>query len=75
MWKNSLLIIVLLSLLASPLMAGDPLDTNDGPTITMGIEEACEMAYKYPACESCWTTCLYAMMADSFQTNPWTWDW
>ena len=73
MLRNSLLILMIL-VLAIPAVAGDPLDTNDGPSVTLATgfdTPGCDNAEKYPGCGPCWTTCLYALMADAWSNGGW----
>ena len=49
MLKGSILVVLLILLIATPVVAGDPLDGNDGPAIsrtTMNVEEECGRAEK-----------------------------
>lgn len=68
MLKTSLIILALLAL-ALPVIAaptGDPIDSNDSIDIP-----GCNDAERYPDCVPCWTTCIYAMIAQTWADGDW----
>lgn len=76
MLKGSILVVLLILLIATPVVAGDPLDGNDGPAIsrtTMNVEEECGRAEKLVHCGWCWNRCMFAIMADLW-TGGGGWD-
>ncbi len=76
MLKN-LVSLLLVVALASPAFAGDPLDTNDRPSVAQSVETDCARALLYPSCGWCVTQCVYAIIADMWAGGSGTsgWDW
>lgn len=68
MWKGSL-ILALCLVIALPALAattGDPIDSNDSLELP-----GCDAFERYPQCQPCWTQCLYAMIAASWNDGDW----
>jgi hypothetical protein len=71
----SSILLLALVLTATVALAGDPLDANDGPKVIVSVNEmppGCDDAIRWPSCEPCWTTCFYALMAQSYMSGG---DW
>jgi len=73
MLKNSVLVLVLL--IAGAAFAGDPLDGTEIRPADMTADYGCALAIRYPDCVPCWTTCIYAMVADAWTGGGWDWGW
>lgn len=76
MLRNSLIILMILAIAlpAGAFNTGDPIDGNDRPATSL-TTPGCDDAERFPYCEPCWTTCIYAIMAqawtDGWDDNDW----
>ena len=61
MWRKISLTLMIIILVSIPVLAETP--------------PGCTTAEQYPRCEPCWTTCLYALMAEAWNDGTWDWDW
>lgn len=79
------LITLLVLLMSTVALAGDPLDANDGPSLQDESswiqdndnfsETGCRDSVRWPACVPCWSRCLFAIMADIAFDGDWDGDW
>ena len=63
------LIALLVIFLAVPAVGGDPVDSNDGPSVyiaELDVQAECARAEKYIHCSWCWTNCMLAIMAEAW---------